>query len=153
MRISVILASIMAVAASPASAQAGQGEVEVVALVAPVGAGEIIGELDLEPILVSATAARNALDFEELVGKEARRRLDAGKPLKRYDVIEPQLVRKGDQVSLLVARGPMTISATGKAMGNAAKGDTVRVQNTSSYAVVEGRAIEPGVVQVLSSRR
>lgn len=136
----------------PVMAQALDGTVEVVAPKSSIEAGSVIGFADLETVSVSLPASRNALDAEDIIGKEARRHLEAGKPVKSYDVISPQMVRRGDRVKMVVIRGPMVLAVAGKALGNAAEGESVRVQNIDSYAIVEGIATQAGVVEISSNR-
>jgi flagella basal body P-ring formation protein FlgA len=90
---------------------------------------------------------------EQVLGKEAKRQLQAGKPIRTYDVTDPQLVRKGQKVAIIVEKGSMTISASGKAMTGGAAGATVRVQNTASYALLEGEVAGPGLVKVTPGGR
>lgn len=144
---------LLAGAASAASAQLPTETVEVVGLVRTVEAGQIITEADLGPVEVPGTVARLVAMPADVLGKEAKRTIEAGKPLRPYDVMVPQLVKKGQKVSLIVQNETMTITATGKAMTAGGEGDTVRVQNSQSYVLLEGEVVGPGLVRVMPGRR
>ena len=58
------------------------------------------------------------------------------------------LVRRGEPVQLRYHRDGITITATGKALRNAGAGETVRVFSEATRRTLDGRAIEPGVVEV-----
>ena len=58
------------------------------------------------------------------------------------------LVRRGQRVTVLAQGRGIQVRTNGKALGDAAKGERVRVENTTSRRVVEGVAIADGVVRV-----
>ena len=60
----------------------------------------------------------------------------------------PRLIRRGESVMLVVRSGDFRIQTQGKALDDARRGRSLRVRNSTSGRVVEGRAIAPGVVEV-----
>lgn len=121
---------------------------EAAVLLRSVEAGAIIAASDIGKAPVSPVQARGALTAEAIIGQQAVRPLAPGRPLRRYDLTEPQLVRKGQAVRLVLSQGPLTITAGGRALANGAKGEAVRVQNSSSNAMIEGEVIGEGLVRV-----
>lgn len=130
-----------------ASAQTSQST-EVVGLAVPVDAGHILSADDLGPVTVPASLAPYVAQPQDIIGKEVKRRLEAGKPVRSYDVMVPQLVRKGQKVALVVKRGAMTLTAQGKALTGGGLGEQVRVQNSQSYSILEGEVVGDGTVQM-----
>lgn len=122
--------------------------VQVPGLVRSIEAGEIITGNDLALVEAPLYAAHLAPVPADLIGKEAKHHLEAGKPIHNYDVGPPQLVKKGQKVFLVVKKGPMIISAVGKALTAGGAGDTVRVQNAESFALLEGEVTGAGTVQI-----
>ncbi|MDI9237406.1 flagellar basal body P-ring formation chaperone FlgA [Lysobacter sp. LF1] len=60
----------------------------------------------------------------------------------------PPLVQRGDPVTLVSRVGGMEVRMAGRAMGAAAVGATVSVENTGSRRIIRGRLVGPGVVEV-----
>ena len=146
-----------AVAAGLSAGTMGQAAVlstvKVPGLVRSIEAGEIVTGKDLALVEAPLYEAHLAPVPADLIGKEAKHHLEAGKPIHNYDVGPPQLVKKGQKVFLVVRKGPMVISAVGKALTAGGAGDTVRVQNAESFALLEGEVTGAGTVQIEPSSR
>lgn len=136
-----------------AVAQTVPQTVEVPGVTHTVEAGDIITEKDIGPVEAPRYAAHLAPVLADLIGKEAKHRLEGGKPIHSYDVGPPQLVKKGMKVSLVVQKGLLTITAEGKALNSGAAGETVRVQNTASFALLDGEVTGEGLVLIEPSSR
>ncbi len=87
------------------------------------------------------------LDGEELTGQALRRTIRAGQPLRQSDVAPPALVERGDLVTMVIRRPGMELTALGRALGEGAKGDVIRLRNTQSMRIVEARIIGAGQVE------
>lgn len=149
LRTFAIAAAVLAIAA-PSEAAAQQQTVEIAVLSSAVQAGEIISASDLETQAVDARKARGALGMEEIAGLEARRPLSAGAPVRAHDLRQPNLIKKGQAVTMVVSHGNLTIAAKGKALEDGSKGSIVRVQNISSNQVIQGEVTATGLVSVSS---
>ncbi len=114
--------------------------VDVPVLRGPLKAGDIIGERDLDYIEVSEKDVRQdmILKKEDLIGMTPRRMTSPGKVLKAVDFESPQIITRGDVVTMTFSQGGMTLTASGKAMEHGAKGDVIRVVNNSSKKTIEG---------------
>ncbi len=111
--------------------------------------GSIVSDSDLDTLDESATSHRYGLaEYAALVGKELKRTIASGQPIYSTDIKTPDLVKRDELVTMLVARGGMTIAATGKALENGGKGTHIRVQNMVSKQIVEGEIAAPGTVLV-----
>lgn len=104
-----------------------------------LASGEIINGHDIMWINMKSSALQHdiILDAEEIIGMTPRRVLDSGKPLRGLELERPQLVGRGDTITITYHDGPMILTAQGKAMQGGARGDMIRVVNTSSNRTVE----------------
>lgn len=118
-------------------------QIEVPALVQPVRDGQTIEPALLGAVWLPERSLRPdvLLAAEEIVGREAERRLSPGRPLRQADLRSPRLVRKGEVVTLLFRRGPIEISAQGRALEDGAEGARVRATNLDSGRPVAGLVI------------
>ena len=82
----------------------------------------------------------------ELVGLEARVTIYQGRPLRPAQVGPPALIERNQIVTLVYLRGGLTITAEARALGRAGAGETVRVMNTASRAIVSGTVTQAGIV-------
>lgn len=112
--------------------------------------GEVISADDVQWILVRTgrLGFNIILGIEDLVGKEPRRGLRAGNPVRTTDVRRPILVPRGSLVTMILRRPSMLLTAQGKAMENGSDGDTIRIINTQSSTVIEAVVIGAGKVSV-----
>ena len=147
LRRAFLLAAMMGVA-MPAAAQPAPAAAEVPVLVRDVEKGELLsaGDFSVEPRPLAQ--ARGALDIGAAAGKEALRRLRAGSTVRSGDLIRPQLVRRGEPVSITVRSQGLTISAQGKALSGGAQGELVRVINLATNRTLDGIVEKAGSVRI-----
>lgn len=134
-------------AGAPALAAPGD-TAAVVVLAHPVERGTLLSASDLDTAELPESAARRALTREDLLGMEATRNLRAGVALHMTDISAPRLVRRGEPVMLTVSSGAMTITAAGRALGDASKGESVRVVNLATNRTLDGIASATGEVAI-----
>ncbi len=84
-----------------------------------------------------------ALKADDLVGMTPRRSLTSDKPVRMADLERPQIVKKGEMITMILKNGPMTLTAKGKALDDGAKGETIRVLNTESNRTIEAQVTAP----------
>ena len=111
---------------------------------------EIVGPADLMMIeLPLQRLGRFALfDADELIGKQVRRMLVAGRPVPRHSVIPPIIITRGEKVKILLDYGGLQLSARGRAMSDAHAGQELRVVNLSSNKAISAIAAADGIVKV-----
>ena len=102
--------------------------------------GDIIGETDIDWIEVPARKTQRDVVFksDDLIGMTPRRTVFAGKPMLTGDLERPQIVKRGEMITLIYVDGPMRLSTKGKALQNGAKGDVIRISNVKSHKTIEG---------------
>ena len=79
---------------------------------------------------------------------EFRRALVPGAALAPTDLAPARCVRRGEQVQLISRVAGLEVRASGKALNDGARGERVRVENSGSKRIVEGRVSGPGVVEL-----
>ena len=90
-------------------------------------------------------------DTQSLIGMTARRLVIAGRPLKETDLVAPQVVERGELVTLNLNNGIMNISTQVKALENGAKGDIIRVVNTSSNQTLQALVTGQNAVSIVTN--
>ncbi len=106
----------------------------------PMQSGLVIGARDIDYIDIKESDVRHdmILNAEDMLGQTPRRLVSSGKPLNRLDLESPQIVARGDVITMTFKSGPMILTASGKALQDGAKGDSIRVINTTSNKTIEG---------------
>jgi flagellar basal body P-ring formation protein FlgA len=106
--------------------------------------------IDVEPETrrMPGSAAVFIQDAASLQGHRLKRSLPAGTALTVDMLVPDVVVRRGQQVTLIAANGPVEIRAQGHALTEGGVDDRVRVQNVSSLKVVEGVVESESVVRV-----
>ena len=87
-------------------------------------------------------------DAKKLVGMTARRMVVAGRPIKGSDIIAPQIIARGQYLTLSLNNNAMNITTQVKALENGAKGDIIRVLNTSSNQTLQAIVLSDNRAQV-----
>ena len=115
-----------------------------------ISAGDIISadDLDWQPVHLARLAGNSLTDAEQLVGHMAKRPLKAGQVLRTSDVAVSPIIHKNDLIRIVVQTGAMTLSVQGKAMQDAALGQTIRVINVNSNRQLSGTVVDAGTVAV-----
>lgn len=115
----------------------------------------IIGRDDVvvQKIPRAQADARYATEMEDVLGLAPRRALRAGQPINTGDVAAPQLVKRGEAVTLIYQVPGLTLSARGQAMESGTDGDMVNVLNSQSRRIVRGTVIGRSKVQIISNKQ
>ena len=129
----------------PAAAETG---VRIVVPAHDIARGQTIAEGDLTTASVSGSALMAGTLSNPAAAKdmEARRMLHAGEAIRAEDLRHPIVVSRGQTVTMLFRAPGVELSAMGRAMGEGGVGDTVTVQNPSSFRMIAGIVSAPGTV-------
>ena len=122
----------------------------VIKTVEPLDKGHILTKNDLISAEEDVTRLRNGyfIDTTSLIGKQLKRRLPQNKLIKPNYVKSPTLVKRGELVSIIAKSTGYSVKMTGTAMMSGARGDRIRVKNSSSKRIVEGTVIQAGLVNI-----
>lgn len=104
--------------------------------------------LQAEPRDVALLGAGYYSNAAALQGLQLRRPAAAGSVLTPELVQAPQLVRRGDLVTVVGRSGSIEVRSQGKALRDGARGERVTVENASSRRIVEGEVNARGEVEV-----
>lgn len=112
--------------------------------------GDIVHDSDLGVIeLPTARLGAYAItDPAELVGMQVRSLLTEGRPVMVQAIMQPVVVGRGELVTIRYLDGALELSAPGRALGDAHRGQEVRAVNLVSNATVAGIASTNGIVEV-----
>ncbi len=121
---------------------------EIPALTRRLLAGEVISRHDLQWLRARSTRLRpdTVIHAADLIGKTPKRILRAGVPVRSSEVRRPILVSKRNLVTMVLQTPYMRLTARGKALEDGSNGDTIRITNIKSKAVVE--AVVTGINRV-----
>jgi flagella basal body P-ring formation protein FlgA len=86
--------------------------------------------------------------YDLYVGREVRRTVYAGQPITFENTRSARLVTRNQVVTIKFISGPLEISTSGRAMGDAALNETVSVLNLQSRQMVQGVVKADGWVLV-----
>jgi flagellar basal body P-ring formation protein FlgA len=123
--------------------------IEIPVAVRRIMAGEIVKADDIERVRMPRDRAMAAaLEEADIIGKEAKRAIAPRQALQGRDLRQPVVLRKGSLVTLMLQGAGMTLTAQGKALDDAAKGELARIVNSSSGRVIEAEVAGPNLVLV-----
>jgi len=126
---------------------ANAADARVVVPARTIGRGEVISEADLSYTTLAAAQVFPGVVTApgQLAGKQTRRVLRAGEPVRLEDVRAPILVTKGSMVTVTFVAPGIALTATGKAMSEGGLGDSVTVLNPVSYRQIIATVTGPGM--------
>ncbi|GJD50381.1 hypothetical protein OPKNFCMD_3120 [Methylobacterium crusticola] len=123
---------------------------EVAVLTRALARGEALGPADVavERRPREGVPADASGDPSGLVGQVAQRALPAGQPLRGGDLVRPDLVARGETVTIVYETPGIALSLRGQAKEGGPLGAVVAVVNPTSKKVIQATVIGPGRVTV-----
>lgn len=111
---------------------------------------DVIRKADIDWIEIEARRLRDnfVTDADALIGQQAVRTLQAGKPIRARDVRSRVLVAKGSLATLTLRTKKMLLTVKVLAMGDGGMGETIRVLNTRSKKTIEGIVTGAGRISI-----
>ena len=112
--------------------------------------GKILAEDDFRRVKydVSKLPAGYIDDSGYIAGMELKRRLSGGVPVTTTMLRKPQLVKRGQRISIIAGTERMEVRMPGKALAHGAEGDRIRVMNLRSKKKLEGTVTASGDIRV-----
>jgi flagella basal body P-ring formation protein FlgA len=126
-------------------------EKDVIAVRSGLPRHHILQEEDLITIKKDKYSLRGGYNTQpsHLIGQQLKRALRSGDIIYSYHLQAPDIIKKGDLVTVIAKRGALAVMSAGVALNNASKGEKVRVENQRSSRVVHAKVIGPATVEVL----
>lgn len=134
-------------ASSPASAARRAGPtVEVLTYARSIAAHEVIQPEDViwAPVQSHLVPAGAPRDADAVVGLSARRALRAGAAVQPSDLTAPKVISRNDMVTVTYQAPGVTLTITGRAQRDAARGQPVAITNLQSGRTIDAVATGPG---------
>lgn len=129
-------------------AGAPRGNVEVLAYARSLATGEMVQPEDLVWVKMAAAPSDAPRDADDVIGMTVKRPLRQGAAASLRDVSTPQVIKAGDIVAVTYEDDGVALTLQGKAMANAAIGESLMVQNTASKKIIETVVTGPGSTAV-----
>ncbi len=126
------------------AARPAAGRAQTLAYARNVNMGEILTASDLVWSDQAVAPLDAVSDAEQAIGKAAKRPLRLGAAAAQHDLGAPRVIKRDEMVQVSFAEDGVTLSLTGKALADAAVGESVSVLNVSSRKVLEAVAAGPG---------
>lgn len=138
-------ASVRSDASASKAAATAEGSVKIPVLAEPKSRDDVIQPSDIVWKDVPAKSLRDdtVLKESDIVGQTARGLIQPNEAISANLLVPPKMIKRGDTVTLVLANSRMALSAKGKALSDARLGEIVRVQNTESQKIVQGKVTGP----------
>ena len=122
----------------------------VVVAVRPLAAKQLITQSDvkLQQLDIGSLRQGYMSNTRHIIGQQLKHPVAMGAVISPNSVRPQKIVRRGEQILLVAMAGQMEVRMRGIAMSDAAIGQRIRVENSSSKRVVEGVVDGPGIVKV-----
>lgn len=139
-----ILVASTAAPAAPASKARASRAAQSLAYGRNLAAGEIVQASDLVWSDEVVAPAGAPADPDRVIGQAARRPLRAGAAVASGDLAAPMVIRRDETISVAYEAAGMRLVLQGKALKDAAVGDSLPVLNPQSKKVIDAVAAGPG---------
>jgi flagella basal body P-ring formation protein FlgA len=132
-------------AAAPSARRAGP-TVEALTYARSIAAGEVIHPEDViwAPMQSHLVPAGAPQDVDAVVGMSARRALRSGAAVQPNDLTAPKVISRNEMVTVTYSAPGVTLTVTGRAQRDAARGQPVAITNLQSGRTIDAVAVGPG---------
>jgi flagellar basal body P-ring formation protein FlgA len=125
--------------------------VEAVAVNRPVERGEVLQASDLTMMRRPKAQGTGFAAPAAAIGLAARHALRPGQPLAVADLMKPEIVARGDAVTMVFQAPGIMLTLRGQAQDSGALGDSIGVLNLETKRIVQGVISGPGRVSVAAA--
>lgn len=115
----------------------------------PLNRGDLISGADISEEILNISLIRQEFlaSPSAAIGKEVKRNINQGDPLRSAHVDAPTAIKRGDSIALASSVGAIRVVTTGTALSDGRIGQKIRVRNTQSTRVVSARVTGSGQAQ------
>ncbi len=124
--------------------------INVLALKQALKRNTVISQNNIVLVKKSTSKLRHGYftNYQQIKNQLAARNLRTGTILQPSHVTHPQLIKKGEQVTIHAFSSSFSIKMSGKALMSGSLGERIKVKNYRSKKVVEGTITKVGTVSV-----
>lgn len=110
--------------------------------------GELLRANNIETVLMDTSTLRGGYltESDNAIGKQLRRSVQRLEPLRQGLLEAPIVVKRGDEVRLIVSSGTITVAAKATALASGRVGERIRVRNSSSKRIISAHVTAIGEV-------
>ncbi|MGH1371949.1 MAG: flagellar basal body P-ring formation chaperone FlgA [Cellvibrionaceae bacterium] len=98
---------------------------------------------------ISSANGNTLSSTRSVVGLQTKKAIRAGDLISSSHLTPPQVVIKGDQVTVTAFSQGISVATAGTAMSNGKVGEQIRVQNNNTDRIIKARVTGAGQVQVV----
>lgn len=111
--------------------------------------GDVIthNDIGIENINISQLRQGYLESAETIVGQELRRPISKGEAFRSNILDAPMVIKRGDEVSIEMQAGSITVTSSGTAMGNGRIGQRIRIRNSQSERMLSAEVVGAGRVK------
>ena len=126
---------------------------EAVLLTRALARGDIVraSDLSVERRPKAELAGEIIASVDQAVGLSMRQPLRAGQPLRRTDLMKPEMVRRDETVTLVYEVPGILLTIRGKAIESGTEGDVINVLNIQSKRTVQGVVSGPARITITAT--
>lgn len=116
-----------------------------------IGRFETLNESDVRLEFRAIQNARNnsLSSTRSIVGLQTKKAIRSGDLITSSSLTPPQVIVKGDQVTVTALSNGISVATAGTAMSSGKVGEQIRVQNNHTDRMIKARVIGAGQVQVV----
>lgn len=117
----------------------------------PLSRGDIVSAEDVRVDRQPRTRSgilRSIVDPSEIVGRQARRSLRAGQAIAAADFARPQVVARGETVTVVFRTKSLQVTGRGQSIQAGAVGDMIPILNPQSKRTIHATVVGPGIVEI-----
>lgn len=112
--------------------------------------GDILDQSDVKFVRMNTSAGGSGHieDPQRLLGKELKRPLRSGEPVRLSHLTAAEIIKRGDRVQLEARNKSVSVVVGATALSDGRMGDQIRVENSNSKQVVDATVVGPGRVEI-----
>ncbi len=120
--------------------------------VADIAKGEVIKDsmLELKEIRLNRVKDTNIISADKLIGKQAKKKLKAGKLVSDRDIGDVVVIKRGDLLTSVYKKKGLQITAQVTALEDGYKDQIIEVENTKSTKKFTARVVDAQTVEIVT---
>lgn len=106
-------------------------------------------DIMIQRLPYSRVGAYAVTTAKDVVGKQVRRMLTKGRPIMTQSIMNQRIIDRGDIVKILYVDGILKVTAPGRALSDAFRGQEIKIVNLIGNKTVLAIATEEGLVEII----